>query len=109
MMELSGPGVKPLAHLKRTEGPTEAERLMQEDGNAQRRGVTPDKGNLDLLRGTDGQLKRAVTLEIARRYADVSRRAIDDAAKKGTLKTEGKHQRRRVLVESLLKYSPSEK
>jgi len=67
-----------------------------------------DKGNLEILR-TDGQLRRAVTLDVARRFGGVTRRAIEDAARKGTLKTEGKRQQRRVLVESLLKYFPPEK
>lgn len=69
----------------------------------------PDKGNLAILCGTDGKLKRAVTLDVARRFGGVSRRAIQDAARKNTLKTEGKHHQRRVLVDSLLAYFPPEK
>lgn len=65
-----------------------------------------DKGNLDILRGVDGNLKRVVNLEIAGRFGGVSRRAIEDAAKKGRLKTEGKRTHRRVLVTSLLEYFP---
>jgi hypothetical protein len=68
----------------------------------------PDKHNLEILRA-NGQLKRTVTLDVARRFGGVSRRAIDQAARKGLLKTEGKGQQRRVLVDSLLKYFPSEK
>lgn len=68
----------------------------------------PDKRNLDIL-CTDGKLKRAVTLDVARRFGGVSRRAIDEAAHKGLIKTEGRRQQRRVLVESLVKYFPSEK
>jgi hypothetical protein len=69
----------------------------------------PDKGNMDLLR-SGGKLKRAVTLDVARRFGGVSRRAIEDAAKKNKgLKTEGKRLQRRVLVASLLEYFPPEK
>lgn len=50
---------------------------------------TPDKGNLNILLDTDGNLKRVVTLDVARRFGGVSRRAIDAAAKKGSLRTEG--------------------
>jgi hypothetical protein len=66
------------------------------------------KGKLSILRGVDGQLKRAVTLDIASQYGGVSRRAIEDAAKKGRLKTEGERTNRRVLVDSLLEYFPPE-
>jgi hypothetical protein len=69
----------------------------------------PDKGNLNILLDTEGKLKRAVTLDVARRFGGVSRRAIDAAVKKGSLKTEGNRQQRRVLVESLLEYFPQEK
>jgi len=62
------------------------------------------RGNLAILQGADEKLKRAVTLDVARRFGGVSRRAIDDAANKGSLKTEGKRQQRRVLVDSLLQY-----
>ena len=66
------------------------------------------KGNLAILRGPDGNLKRAVTLETARRFAGVSRRAIDEAARRRILKTEGTHTHRKVIVASLLEYCPSE-
>ena len=71
--------------------------------------VAPDKGNLALLRGTDGQLKRAVTLDVARRFGGVTRRAINDAARNGKLVTEGTRLQRKVLVDSLLRYFPSER
>jgi hypothetical protein len=75
----------------------------------QARRPKPDKGNLDLLRGTGGQLKRAVTLDVAARFGGVSKRAIEVAAKKCKLSTEGTRQQRRALVDSLLKYFPPEK
>jgi hypothetical protein len=68
-----------------------------------------DKGNLGILLATDGKLKRAVTLDVASRFGGVTRRAIEDAARKGWLKTEGRRQQRRVLVDSLLEYFPPEK
>jgi hypothetical protein len=68
----------------------------------------PDKGNLDILRGMGGKLKRAINLDSAGRFGGVSRRAIERAAHKGSLETEGKGQHRRVLVDSLLKYFPPE-
>lgn len=104
--------------------PDQADRFSkQEQGGGVRHASTPattdrrsgrqlipgDKGNLALLRGTDGKLKRAVTLEIARRFGGVTLRAIQDAAKNGKLRTEGVRQQRRVLVESLLRYFPPEK
>jgi len=56
-------------------------------GRGQRGSVhKPDKGNVGLLRGTDGKLKRAVTLDVARRFGGVSRRAIEKAAKKDLLR-----------------------
>jgi hypothetical protein len=67
-----------------------------------------DKGNREILT-TDGQLKRAVTLDVARRFGGVSARAIQDAARNGKLVTEGTRLQRRVLVESLLRYFPPEK
>ena len=69
----------------------------------------PDKGNLEILRGLGGELKRAVNLDVARRFGGVTRRAIEDAAHKGWLETEGKRQNRRVLVQSLVKYFPQDK
>ena len=68
-----------------------------------------DKGNLDLLRSIDGELKQAVNLEVASRYGGVSRRAIEDAGKRNALKMKGKRHQRRVLVDSLLEYFPPEK
>ena len=62
-----------------------------------------------MLCGVGGELKRVVTLEIAARYGGVSVRAIQDAAKKGRLKTEGERMNRRVHVDSLLQYFPPEK
>jgi len=72
------------------------------------REIAAEKGDLGLLQA-DGKRKRAVTLDTARRFGGVSRRAIDDAVARGSLKTEGKRQQRRVLVDSLLKYFPPEK
>ena len=43
------------------------------------------KGNLALLRGTDGGLKGAVNLAVAARFGGVSRHAIELAAKRGEL------------------------
>ena len=68
-----------------------------------------EQGNLDILHGTDGKLKRMVTLDVARRFGGVSRRAIEKAITKGALDAEGEHRNRRILVKSLLKYFPSEK
>jgi hypothetical protein len=68
----------------------------------------PDKGNGQILRGTDGKLKTAVTLDVARRFGGVSKRAIEKAVKKGSLQAEGKHQNRRISVSSLFKYFPPE-
>ena len=68
----------------------------------------PDKGNLEILRGTDGQLKRAVNLDVAQRFGGVSRRAIEKAVKKGSLQAEGGRSNRRIVVQSLLKYFPPE-
>jgi len=68
-----------------------------------------ERGSLDLLQAPGGELKRAVTLDVARRFGGVSRRAIEEAASKGSLKAEGKGPHRRVLVASLLEYFPSEK
>jgi hypothetical protein len=72
-------------------------------------GGTPDKGNLNILRGIDGQFKKMVTIDVARRFGGVTRRSIENAANKGSLRTEGRRQQRRVLVESLLKYFPPER
>lgn len=55
------------------------------------------------------ELKRAVTLDTACRFGGVTRRAIENAANRGDLLTEGKRTRRRVLVSSLLEYFPPEK
>lgn len=68
-----------------------------------------EKGNLALLHAIDGELKRNVSLDVARRFGGVSLRAIQEAAKKHKLLTEGTRPNRRVLVESLLKYFPPEK
>jgi hypothetical protein len=68
----------------------------------------PDKGNVGLLQGTDGKLKRAVTLDVASRFGGVSRRAIEKAAKKGSLKSAGEGPNRRIIVKSLMEYFPSE-
>jgi len=83
--------------------PRGEEILQVERRDTQSVGSPDDKGNL-AIQGADGKLKRAVTLDAARRFGGVSRRAIDDAANKGSLKTEGKRQQRRVLVDSLLQY-----
>jgi hypothetical protein len=68
-----------------------------------------DKRNLALLRGTDDQLKRAVTVDVARRFGGVGRRAIEKAVKKGSLESEGEGPNRRIIVQSLLKYFPPKK
>ena len=68
-----------------------------------------EKGDMGLLMDTNNDLKRAVTLDVARRFGGVSLRAIQDAAKNDKLLTEGTRLNRRVLVESLLKYFPPEK
>jgi hypothetical protein len=66
-----------------------------------------DKRNLNILRA-GGKLNRVVTLDVARRYGGVSKRAIEKAATKGAIETEGKGPNRRILVVSLLKYFPPE-
>jgi hypothetical protein len=71
--------------------------------------VKTEKGNIAILHGIDGELKRVVTLDVARRFGGVSLRAIQDAAKNGKLATEGERLHRRVLVASLLRYFPPEK
>jgi hypothetical protein len=70
---------------------------------------TPEKGNLHLLLSTDGALKKSVTLAMAGRFGGVSRRAIQKAAKKGSLEAAGEGPNRRIVVQSLLKYFPPEK
>ena len=67
----------------------------------------PDKGNLAILL-CDGKLKKAVTLDVARRFGGVGRRAIQIAIKKKHLETKGERQNRRVSVASLLDYYPPE-
>jgi hypothetical protein len=69
----------------------------------------PDKGNVEMLRDSDGKLKRVVNLLDASRYGRVTRRAIEKAAKKGSLESEGQGPNRRIVVASLLKYFPPEK
>lgn len=73
-----------------------------------RRTLSLEKGTVDLLHGVDGKVKHAVTVDVARRFGGVGRRAIEKAIKKGALKAEGESQNRRILVESLLKYFPPE-
>ena len=70
---------------------------------------TSDKGNEELLRGVDGDLKAHVTLDIASRCGGVGKRAIEKAVRKGSLESCGERANRRILVTSLLKYFPSEK
>lgn len=79
-----------------------------EEIHVRQRSPRLDKGNLMILRGTDGELKRTVTLDVASRYGGVSRRAIEKAARKGSLDAEGTGPNRRILVRSLLKYYPPE-
>ena len=67
-----------------------------------------DKGKLDLLRNIDGKFKSVVTLYVVGKFGGVGRRAIEKAAHKGSLETEGEGPNRRVLVQSLLKYFPPE-
>jgi hypothetical protein len=66
------------------------------------------KGDLALLTGPEGKLKRAVNLDTACRFGGVGSRAIEKAIKKGSLQAEGDRQNRRVLVSSLLQYFPPE-
>jgi hypothetical protein len=68
----------------------------------------PDRRNLEILQATDGKRKTAVTLDVARRFGGVSRRAIQAAIRNDSLKASGKRLQRRVLVESLLEYFPPE-
>jgi len=68
---------------------------------------SPDKGNLDILRGTDGEFKRAVTIDAARRLV-----ASAGAPSKRQSKKEHsglKECDRRILVETLIEYFPPEK
>jgi hypothetical protein len=84
----------------------------EETAQAEQRGIPsvgpPDKGNLHILRGRDGKLAKYVNLDIASRFGGVSRRAIEKAIKKGSLRAEGERLNRRIYVQSLLKYFPSE-
>jgi hypothetical protein len=59
-----------------------------------------EKGDMSLLLDVSGTLKRAVTLDTAKRFGGVSRRAIEKAVKKGPLEAEGKRQNRRISVQS---------
>jgi hypothetical protein len=69
----------------------------------------PNKGDLKILRHSNGDLKSTVTLVAAAHFGGVGRRAIQKALAKGSLGAIGARQNRRVTVESLLKYFPSEK
>jgi hypothetical protein len=70
--------------------------------------VQTGKGNWTLLQAANGKLKRSVTFDVASQFGGVSKRAIEKAAKKGSLEAEGERPNRRILVESLLKYFPPE-
>jgi hypothetical protein len=72
-----------------------------------RRKVSKDKGNIALLRD-GGTYKRSVMVKTASQFGGVGKRAIEKAAQKGTLETEGKGPNRRILVKSLLEYFPPE-
>jgi hypothetical protein len=113
----AAPGSSPVPTAAQNPAPVEAATAKEpaQAGDPVRLAAFPtstaksDQGNLAILRDTAGELRRAVTLDVAHRFGGVSRRAIEEAAHKGLLKTEGRHQQRRVLVESLLKYFPPEK
>jgi hypothetical protein len=64
----------------------------------------PEEGNADLLHGKDW-----VTFRTAGSYLGRTRRAIEIAAKKGSLTAQGCGQNRRISVESLVKYLPPSK
>ena len=66
--------------------------------------ATTKKGNADPLSG-----KQWITFQTARTYLGCGRRAIEIAAKKGSLITQGRGTKRRILTESLLTYLPPEK
>jgi hypothetical protein len=101
--------------VPRGPGPAEGRTIVEEEvPQAASGGLIADvgkleKGDMGLLMDTNNDLKRAVTLDVARRFGGVSLRAIQDAAKNDKLLTEGTRLNRRVLVESLLKYFPPEK
>ena len=67
-----------------------------------------DKGNLDLLRGINRELKKSVNVRVAARFGGVGRRAIEKAVSRKDLESVGERQNRRILVESLLRYFPPE-
>ena len=64
----------------------------------------PEEGNADFLHGKDW-----VTFRTAGTYLGRTRRAIEIAAKKGSLTAQGRGQNRRISVESLVKYLPPSK
>jgi hypothetical protein len=53
-------------------------------------------------------LDESVAVDVARRFGGVSRRAIEKAARKGSLHVNGKRLNRRISLQSLLKYFPPE-
>jgi hypothetical protein len=60
-----------------------------------------DRGNFALLKG-----KAHVNFAVAGRYLGIGRRAVEKAAKKGSLTAMGRGQGRRITVISLTKYLP---
>lgn len=67
-----------------------------------------DKGNLKLLQGVTGKRKDLVTFNTAAKFGGVTKRAIEKAAAKGSLKAVGSSRNRRISVPSLLEYFPPE-
>ena len=61
----------------------------------------PDKGDFELLRG-----KEFVTVEVARQYLGVTRRAVEKAVNKKALEARGNRLNRRISVASLREYLP---
>jgi hypothetical protein len=94
--------------LKKTEAGRATPVQAAKSTHGQPNVATPDKGNSALLRRDDGQLKQAVNFQFAARFGGVSVRAIQDAAKRGKLATEGARHHRKVRVDSLLQYFPPE-
>jgi hypothetical protein len=88
--------------------PSQKEHDTAPSGSNVSKSAKIDKSNWALLQEADGKLKRFVSFDAASRFGGVTKRAIEKAARKGSLEKEGKRLNRRILVESLLKYFPPE-
>ena len=95
-----------LAHGQNLEGYLRADERIRARRNQDTQ--RPEKGDIRLLRKTDGTLYPSIDFPTVEKYAGISARRRQQLMTDESLKVIGQRLNRRITVESLLAYCPPE-